>query len=91
MGSGDMKIGRENLVSEADRVDFDPLILDFLILLSCLYSPSSVGTLYVRSGYRNAIALLVYCLHFFGIFFLLTRMLCLGPNMFSTERFQRTH
>jgi hypothetical protein len=83
-----MKIGRENLESEADRVNLDSLILDFLVLLSCLYPPSSVGTLYVRYGYRNAIALLVYCLHVFGIFlFLLTRMLCLGSDMFSTERF----
>jgi hypothetical protein len=88
MGSGNMKIGRGNLVSEVDRVDFDSLILDFLVLLSCFYSPSSVGALYVRYGYRNAIAILVYCLHVFGIFlFLLTRMLYLSPNMFSTERF----
>lgn len=41
-----MKIGRENLVSEADRVDLDLLILGFFgsALLSL---SSSVGTLYV--------------------------------------------
>lgn len=92
--SGNMKIGRENLASEADRVDLDLLILDsfWFCSLSCVYltaswvvplSSLSVGTLYVRYDYRNGIFDSSFLSQFFISSSLLTCMLCACLSMTS--------
>lgn len=65
-----MKIGQENLASEADRVDLDLLILDSFGSALCLFDRllGCSSILLVRYDYRNEISILVFYLFFITFF-----------------------